>query len=248
MRLPPRTTGLSAQTYEKRVYTGRITVESHRTPPRQSRVRPFRRVYDSRTDLAELLLASTSNLRTPIYSRLRSVSPNQTKRLGIGHGRVFSKRRRVRRNGEARRRGYHRSWIIRGPVPGQQPSDPPPAITAENPEDEEWEIERVLDSRKAMVYGAVGWSQLCEHQLGACRNLENASEVVADFHHDNPAKPTFEEIHSSNGHVRRRQSRYKKASAQVFSHWVSCALRACQNWPIHEKARRRENLTMFCLE
>jgi hypothetical protein len=29
-----------------------------------------------------------------------------------------------------------------------------------------------------------------------------------------------------DSHVRRRQSRYKEASAQVFSHWVSCALRA----------------------
>jgi hypothetical protein len=54
-----------------------ITVESHRTPRRQSQVRPFQRVEDSRTDLAEFLLASTSNLRTPVCSRLRSMSPDQ---------------------------------------------------------------------------------------------------------------------------------------------------------------------------
>jgi hypothetical protein len=29
-----------------------------------------------------------------------------------------------------------------------------------------------------------------------------------------------------DSHVRRRQPRYKEASAQVFSHWVSCALHA----------------------
>jgi hypothetical protein len=44
---------------------------------------------------------------------------------------------------------FHVSLLDRyvDPIPGQQPSDPPPAITAENPEDEEWEVERVLDSR-----------------------------------------------------------------------------------------------------
>jgi hypothetical protein len=38
---------------------------------------------------------------------------------------------------------FHVSLLDRytGPVPGQQPSDPPPAITAENPDDEEWEVE-----------------------------------------------------------------------------------------------------------
>jgi hypothetical protein len=38
---------------------------------------------------------------------------------------------------------FHVSLLDRytGLVPAQQPSDPPPAITAENPEDEEWEVE-----------------------------------------------------------------------------------------------------------
>jgi hypothetical protein len=45
---------------------------------------------------------------------------------------------------------FHVSLLDRysGPVPGQQPSDTPPAITAENPDDEEWEVERVIDSHK----------------------------------------------------------------------------------------------------
>jgi hypothetical protein len=45
---------------------------------------------------------------------------------------------------------FHVSLLDRyiGPVPGQHPSDPPPAITAENPDDEEWKVERVLNSRK----------------------------------------------------------------------------------------------------
>jgi hypothetical protein len=34
------------------------------------------------------------------------------------------------------------------PVPGQQPSDTPRAVTAKNPDDEEWEVEQILDSRK----------------------------------------------------------------------------------------------------
>lgn len=45
---------------------------------------------------------------------------------------------------------FHVSLLDRyaGPVHCQQPSDPPLAITAENPEDKEWEVERALNSRK----------------------------------------------------------------------------------------------------
>jgi hypothetical protein len=79
------------------------------------------------------------------------------------------------------------------PVPGQQPSDPPPAITAENPDDEEWEVEQVLDSRKQYkkLWYLVQWAghNYVNTSWEPAENLENTSEVLADFHCDNPAKP-----------------------------------------------------------
>jgi len=90
---------------------------------------------------------------------------------------------------------FHVSLLDRyvGPVPGQQPSDPPPAITAENPEDEEWEVERVLDSRKRYrrLWYLVQWAghNYVNTSWEPAENLENAPDLVADFHRDNPAKP-----------------------------------------------------------
>jgi hypothetical protein len=45
---------------------------------------------------------------------------------------------------------FHVSLLDRHaePVPGQQPSEPQPAISAEDSDEEEWEVERILDSRK----------------------------------------------------------------------------------------------------
>jgi hypothetical protein len=45
---------------------------------------------------------------------------------------------------------FHVSLLDRcaEPVPGQQPSEPQPAISAEDSDEEEWEVERILDSRK----------------------------------------------------------------------------------------------------
>jgi hypothetical protein len=125
---------------------------------------------------------------------------------------------------------FHVSLLDRyiGPVPGQQPSDPPPAITAENPDDEEWEVERILNSRKRYrkLWYLVQWAghNYVNRSWEPAENLESASEVVADFHRENPAKPRA--LVSGGSWSCTRQSRYKEASAQVFSHWVSCALRA----------------------
>jgi hypothetical protein len=45
---------------------------------------------------------------------------------------------------------FHVSLLDRyaKPVPGQQPSEPQPAISAEDPDEQEWEVERILDSHK----------------------------------------------------------------------------------------------------
>jgi hypothetical protein len=90
---------------------------------------------------------------------------------------------------------FHVSLLDRyiSPVPGQQPSDPPPAITTENPDDEEWEVERVLDSGmryKRLCY-LVQWAghNYINTSWEPAENLEGASEAVANFHRDHRAKP-----------------------------------------------------------
>jgi hypothetical protein len=88
---------------------------------------------------------------------------------------------------------FHVSLLDRyvGPVPRQQPSVPPPAITAENPYDEEWKVERVPSShrRYRRLWYLVQWAgrNYVNTSWEPTENLENASEVVADFHRDNPA-------------------------------------------------------------
>jgi hypothetical protein len=90
---------------------------------------------------------------------------------------------------------FHVSLFDRyvGPVPGQPSSDPPPAITAENPAHEEWEVERVLDIRKRYkkLWYLVQWGghNYVNTSWEPGENLENANEVLADFHRDNPVKP-----------------------------------------------------------
>jgi hypothetical protein len=90
---------------------------------------------------------------------------------------------------------FHVSLLDRysGPVPGQRPSDPPPAITAENQDDEEWEVERVLDlpKRYKRLWYLVQWAghNYVNTSWEPAENLEGASEAVADFHRDHPAKP-----------------------------------------------------------
>jgi hypothetical protein len=90
---------------------------------------------------------------------------------------------------------FHVSLLNRyvGSVPGQQPSDAPPAITAENPDDNELEVERVLNSRK--WYKRLWYLVQCAgHNIvipswEPAEKLENASAVFAGFHRGNSAKP-----------------------------------------------------------
>jgi hypothetical protein len=90
---------------------------------------------------------------------------------------------------------FHVSLLDRyiGPIPGQQPSDSPPAITAENPDDEEWLIERVLDLHKRYkrLWYLVQWAghNYVNTSWEPAENLEGASEAVAGFHRENRAKP-----------------------------------------------------------
>jgi hypothetical protein len=67
------------------------------------------------------------------------------------------------------------------------------ALTAENPDDEEWEVERVLDSRKRYkrLWYLVLWAghNYVNTSWEPAENLEGAGEAVADFHRDHPAKP-----------------------------------------------------------
>jgi hypothetical protein len=90
---------------------------------------------------------------------------------------------------------FHVSLLNRyiGPVLGQQPHDPPTAITAENPDHEEWEVERILNSRKQYrkLWYLVQWAghNYVNTSWEPAENLGSASEVVADLRRENPAKP-----------------------------------------------------------
>jgi hypothetical protein len=76
------------------------------------------------------------------------------------------------------------------PVPGQQPSEPQPAISAEDPDEEEWEVECILDSRmryRKLSY-LVQWAGY-NYVRTSCEpgeNLENAPELPDEFHCENP--------------------------------------------------------------
>jgi hypothetical protein len=89
---------------------------------------------------------------------------------------------------------FHVSLLDRyiGPVPDQQPSDPPLAIPPRA------QMMRNGKSNESSIHasGTEGCGIWCGGLITTtntswepAENLENASEVVADFHRDNPAKP-----------------------------------------------------------
>jgi hypothetical protein len=90
---------------------------------------------------------------------------------------------------------FHVSLLDRyaEPVPGQQPSEPQPAISAEDSDEEEWEVERILDSRKRYrkLSYLVQWAgyNYVRTSWEPAENLENAAELLEEFHRENPAKP-----------------------------------------------------------
>jgi hypothetical protein len=76
------------------------------------------------------------------------------------------------------------------PVKGQPPSEPQPTIVDDS---EEWEVDRVLDSklRYRKLHYLVQWAGYSHiHMSGEqAENLDNAQEMVDDFHQTHPEKP-----------------------------------------------------------
>jgi len=89
---------------------------------------------------------------------------------------------------------FHVSLLDRytSPVGGQPVSEPYPVVVDDSAE-EEWEIERILDSKRRyrklhyLVQWA-GYNYLCTSWEPA-KNLGNAQELVDEFHRDQPNKP-----------------------------------------------------------
>ena len=87
---------------------------------------------------------------------------------------------------------FHVSLLdkYREPVEGQKPSEPAPVIVEQ---EEEWEVERILDSRrrKRKLQYLVQWAGYNHIQTSwePAENLENAPDIVEEFHRDNPTKP-----------------------------------------------------------
>ncbi|KAJ0128937.1 hypothetical protein HZ326_27960, partial [Fusarium oxysporum f. sp. albedinis] len=80
------------------------------------------------------------------------------------------------------------------PLPGQNP-DPPPPVEAEGVE--EWEVEDIVDSRwdrrgrggRPRLKYTVKWAGYADPTEVPADYVENAAEVVANFHRRYPAKP-----------------------------------------------------------
>jgi hypothetical protein len=77
-------------------------------------------------------------------------------------------------------------------VVGQPPSEPQPTIVDE-PGDEEWEVDRILDSKRRYpklhyIGQWAGYSHL-RTSWEPAENLENAQERVDEFHREHPSKP-----------------------------------------------------------
>ncbi|EXM14359.1 hypothetical protein FOTG_17232 [Fusarium oxysporum f. sp. vasinfectum 25433] len=80
------------------------------------------------------------------------------------------------------------------PLPGQNP-DPPPPVEAEGVE--EWEVEDIVDSRwdrrgrggRPRLKYTVKWAGYADPTEVPAGYVENAAEVVANFHRRYPDKP-----------------------------------------------------------
>jgi hypothetical protein len=78
-------------------------------------------------------------------------------------------------------------------IPGREPPEPPPIETEEG--EEEWEVDKVLDSRlhgrwKKLQY-LVSWKGYASlhNSWEPAENVENAPERIAEFHRKNPGAP-----------------------------------------------------------
>jgi hypothetical protein len=87
--------------------------------------------------------------------------------------------------------------VYRPPVIGQPPAEPLPAISADDPEMEEYEVERILDSRargrgrKRRIEYLVQWAGYAyiSTTWEPSEKVENCAELVDEFHAANPSKP-----------------------------------------------------------
>ena len=81
--------------------------------------------------------------------------------------------------------------VASDPLPGQLQVPPPPVITAETPEEEEYEVEYVADSRlfrKSLQY-LVKWVGYEHPTWQPLECLENSADAVRAFHERHPDKP-----------------------------------------------------------
>jgi RNase H-like domain found in reverse transcriptase/Reverse transcriptase (RNA-dependent DNA polymerase)/Integrase zinc binding domain/Chromo (CHRromatin Organisation MOdifier) domain/Integrase core domain len=89
---------------------------------------------------------------------------------------------------------FHVSLLDRytPPVVGQTPSEPLPTVVGDDGE-EEWEVERILDSKRRYrkLHYLVQWAgyDYVRTSWEPAENLENATELVEEFHRENPGKP-----------------------------------------------------------
>ena len=76
------------------------------------------------------------------------------------------------------------------PVVGQPSSEPHPVIVDDS---EKWEVERNLDSKQRYreLHYLVQWAGYSHIRISwePFENLENASELIDEFHRDQPNKP-----------------------------------------------------------
>jgi RNase H-like domain found in reverse transcriptase/Reverse transcriptase (RNA-dependent DNA polymerase)/Integrase zinc binding domain/Chromo (CHRromatin Organisation MOdifier) domain/Integrase core domain len=90
---------------------------------------------------------------------------------------------------------FHVSLLDRytPPGPGQPQPEPLPTIAASEDTEEEWEVERILDSKRRYrkLHYLVQWAgyDYVRTSWEPAENLENASQLVEQFHRENPGKP-----------------------------------------------------------
>lgn len=83
------------------------------------------------------------------------------------------------------------------PIPGQLPAEPMPVISSDEPDSNEWEVDRILDSRarsrgrSRKVQYLVQWAGYAYIRTSwePAENLENSGKLTVEFHAANPSKP-----------------------------------------------------------
>ena len=96
------------------------------------------------------------------------------------------------------------------PIPGHMPEPPPPVVTDKG--EEEWEVETILDwrwknkTRKTNLQYKVHWKgyPTGEDSWEPAENLQNAPDLVQDFHRRFPNAPRPPSRPSASSRPRRR--------------------------------------------